>query len=198
MFQRMIVSFVMALGLSGCWISEEDLFTPEDYAAVELEGDFIDKIGAIQEDDLERMTVSVEPDRRIKWTAITSRPAQIDGDPPLTREEVDYTAFIKIPDAPDGWHLAFGFKRSGKPEPVYLLANIQPNRGIKLYLPDCLGTAIRPGVEISSETPGIATFCKFETRKALFSASRDAIAFIERPQPIKILPIADYRPAPSY
>ncbi len=196
MFQRMIVSFVMALGLSGCWLSQEPLFTPTDYAEVDLNGRVYNTMDDARPVGVVHEVVSIEPDRRVKLMRTAGKKVDENGDEIRVREETLYVAFIEIPNTPDGWHLLLNFEKDGTLERPYLIANIAENRTVKIYTPHCAGTKPYDNVERIMDIR--IEMCDFKTREALTSAAQDVVTFLTKPQPVQILPVVDYRFLPDY
>ena len=52
----------MVLGLSGCWLSQEPLFTPADYAEVDLNGRVYNTMDRDRPVGVGQEVVSVDPD----------------------------------------------------------------------------------------------------------------------------------------
>ncbi len=180
-------------------MSQEQLFTPDDYAELEVGGRYIDKMGTMSQDGVVTHEFNRAPDNRIRWTVTSLVEAGNPNQPPVETTETDWLALIEIPDAPTGWYLAMAFKASGEPEPFYYLVSHDEEGAFRWHNPSCMGTETREGMAVLSENTGTqSSFCDFTSREALFSAAREAVDFLTDSHPVQIVPVAYFIPAPTY
>lgn len=180
--------------VSGCWLSVEPLFGPEDNAAVNLAGPYRYTVTRGETADIESLLFEPQPDDSVQaivtYAVDEASAALIKG--PL--EAGSRLHFIAIPGAPEGWYLLNGSSEDGERDKSYMIASLDEERVLRIYAPDCRGTPPRAGLDICTNAPNGAMICNFQTRDALLGAAREAAELLARPSLVWIGPWTELSP----
>ncbi|MEL7217799.1 MAG: hypothetical protein AAGK01_05140 [Pseudomonadota bacterium] len=170
-------------------MGKRSLFSASDYASVNLEGEFQSEIQYLDNEQVRKAELSVQNDRRIRADLTVVRLTEPFGEVRKRFQETMWLALIAIPDAPEGWFITQTFDDPDKPDGLYLLANVENERSLKLYMPNCAGTRQITGMIVKENTHSKLGICEFTTQDAIFNAARDAVEFLDAKHPVAITPV---------
>lgn len=180
--------------LAGCWFSKADMFTPNEFAIVPLDGAYASEIDYEDKENVQQVRFTREDDGRYRMDIDVAHLEEPHGEISSIKRETMQLAFIAIPNAPDGWYLMHGIEDTAAPERAYLLANVNQRGVLELYIPNCRGTPERPGMTIAQEAAAKVGRCDFTDKQALLSAAKEAADFLDQDQIALTTPFMAFTP----
>jgi len=194
-------ALVALFALSGCWVSERALFTPEDYAVVPMEGEYERETIRKNDAKIAKIEYLRLPGKRYRQVITYDDPAYEEqfGKPSTNSNDI---AFVAIPSEHEDWYVVFEFENkpgsaspgSEQTEFMYFIAKVSEYGGMQIFQPDCRGTADSPDIVANTGPDGDKRFCVFQSKEALLAAAADAVDFIETPQVVLAEPMGSLTP----
>ena len=160
---KRIVAAVMALALTGCWVSEKDLFGPGDWQPPpDIAGSYTSENGAGEAQA--RVVLSVRSDGLVQGVATKVGEST---------SETSVVGFVPIPGGTGKYYLLVDRSKAGEPDDsggnIYFVARMT-DEGFDAFWPQCEGTPDIPGMERETQELIDEEICGFTTKEALLRA----------------------------
>jgi hypothetical protein len=179
---RALLAVIACLCLTGCWVSEKDLFGSGDWARLDLDGRYAvessTELGAPSE-----VTVTMRADGVL--AIVPELTAEDSGEPLML-------GLVPIPGGSGDYFLAADLSEDGETA-FYLVAHRTLAGELALYLPDCAGTSPRDDLVIEEESKGGLT-CGFSGKAALLDAALEAERFLSVRHIVALSPLYLLKP----
>lgn len=192
MMIRSLLSAMLVLSLSGCWVSEGELFDSGDWAHLDLDGTYISEDGNGQERG--QVVLTARPDGLIDGVATDNK----GGEP-----ETSTVGMVRIPGGSGEFYVMVDGDEGRTGGQIYLLGHVTSSGGIEVYWPQCAGTP--DTAEMTRETPSLGLpgeslpdpslqVCTFASKAALLRAALEAERFLSTPHIVEIAPMGRLKP----
>ena len=160
---KRIAAAVMALALTGCWVSEKDLFGPGDWQPPpDIAGSYTSENGSGEAQA--RVVLSVRSDGLVQGVATKVGEST---------SETSVVGFVPISGGTGKYYLLVDRSKAGEPNDsggnIYFVARMT-DEGFDAFWPQCEGTPDIPGMERETQELIDEEICGFTTKEALLRA----------------------------
>jgi hypothetical protein len=177
---RAVLTALACLCLGGCWGSDERFFGSDDWASLDVDGEY--RVESVDADETGSIVmIQSRPDGLIE---IVPRAGQ-----KPSRETLSL-GFVRIRGGSGLFYLAVDRTERGTDEgDLYVLAKVSDG-SLEFFFPDCAGTPPIVGLAHSEGLAG--EVCDFQTKAALFEAALLAERFLTEAHIVKVTPFAKF------
>ena len=176
---RLLAGTVLALALTGCWLSEQRLFGAGDWAALDVAGHYVSENAEGNREA--RVVLKVLPNRTVEGTS-----TRIDDG------SVETSVFGLVPIAGGAGSHFIMLDRSGETDDgdIYFIAHLTGEGAIEVYFPQCAGTPDIAGMTRESDPWISEEICHFTDKPAVMRAALEAERVLSTPQMFEIRRLA--------
>ncbi len=179
---RHIAGAMLALALTGCWVSEKDLFGPGDWKPPPgIAGTYTSENGS--GDAQAKVLLTVREDGLVEGIA-----TKIGED----TSESSLVGFVPVPGGSGRYYLLVDqsgtAEAGGSDGNIYFVARTT-NEGFEAFWPQCEGTPALPGMQSETQDLLKQDICGFTTKEALLQAGQAAERDLEAKHMFEPMPM---------
>jgi hypothetical protein len=181
---RTVLAVIACLMLTGCWMSDQRLFGPDDWAQLDFNGRYSSENAS--GDTTASVIFTTRPDGLIDGTEVRAE----DGS-----TEESTMGLVPIRDGSGEYFLVVDGTDKDEDGDIYLIARLTEGPGLELYWPDCGGTTPVAGMVVERSMFAETETCTFSSREALMTAALEAERFLSARHVVAIAPMGKLVPA---
>jgi hypothetical protein len=181
---RTVLAVIACLMLTGCWMSDQRLFGPGDWAHLDFNGPYASVYAS--SDTTAQVTFATRPDGLIEGTGVSAE----DG----STEETTM-GLVPIRGGSGEYFLVVDPTGEDEGGDIYFIARLTEGPGLELYWPDCGGTTLVTGMVVERSTLAETEICTFSSRESLMTAALEAERFLAARHVVAVAPVRKLVPA---